>query len=471
MINLFLKNPKNNQKAAEFQKKYRVNVEETEKAIKTTRKKNVSQTKKSSSSMESNTWMNKHVDRLIRESMKFSHCDFKILDIMAMDADERIEKFKEHSNYQKSKLLFRASEEEDFATIISNGMKDLDVKSLGKWYGKGYYFTSFPVYAAEYYEIKHKKEKTIKISDSDCVVLIGALVNTGNIREIFKSHEGEEIPSDCDTNIRKIYKRHKDEEIPSDYDTNYVRVYGTGPTKYLPARVSAADKVEAGSFCICGSKLVFKNSKDCYQSGCCACNICNKKISLAENEKVYHCNRKYIKELQDHELGFDVCVKCFNQRKLEYYEKTSKFSSIEYQVYDEYCIAEETRILPRYLIKLRKVNKIFVWRNTTFDEYPNAPIYEQISRNNVVYASKDSISALKTIECKKRHTANIFVISNSVDGKYFIGEVIKQLKIPSKNVLIFTMRKNEAKQWADPLDVTVTSSSNEVKQFAEQNVF
>ena len=394
-------------------------------------------------------WMNTHIDRLyplIYDSIKSGHCDFKILDMMVVDVPERIKKFQEYDDFMDSKLLFHGTSTKHFASIINGGFIDRGSNSIGKWYGKGFYFTSYPAYALEYYAMKN--------GERDMITLIGSIVNTGNVRE--------------------IAEKHMNEDIDKPYDSNHIRVFGTGPGKYHPAPIGKDEKVKIGAFCICGDELkLYTNSEECYSNDTknnskVQCNACDR-ILEEKNDKVYHCKRNSL-NIDDHKNGYDLCFSCFDQRVAILSGKTTKFLSVADQVYDEYAVRDSSRIVPRYLVKLQKVDTLFVWRNTTFDKYPNAPIYEEIAKNNVVYVCKDSLSALKTIELKQRHCKKLFVISNAEDGQHFVGDlIIKDLNVASDRILIFTMSATWTKTWADPLGVQVTDSPRTVQEFVAKN--
>eukprot|EP01083_Nonionella_stella_P031231 85497_1 len=290
--------------------------------------------------------------------------------------------------------------------------------------------------------------------DSLCATLIGSLVNTGNVRE--------------------IYEYHRNEEIPQNYDCNHIRVFGTGWKKFSPAPIGKDDQIKLGELCVCGSMLTLTDANQCYHhtplnkevyQTSVQCNNCD--IQLYSNEKVWHCSRKWL-NLTEHETGYDLCSACFDLRTDALCGKNTKFTSINDRIYDEYAVRESSRIIPRYLIKLQRVKTVFVWRNTTFDQYDNAPIYEEIAKKNVVYVCKDTLTALKVIELKKKF-CDLYIISNSQDGPQFIGkQLVDTLGIEPSHILVFTASVSWANQWANPLNVEVTGSSSRVISFVSQ---
>eukprot|EP01084_Bolivina_argentea_P309686 535728_1 len=390
-----------------------------------------------------NKWMNNHIDKLyplIYDSLKFCHYDFKIIDCMVVDVPKRIEAFQQHKYFEKSKLLFHGTNTKHFASIINNGF--MDTGSIGKWYGKGFYFTSYPIYAIEYYCMKQGMSTS---NDNLCATLIASLVNVGNVKEIY---------ANCG-----------DIEIPEPYDSHHIRVFGTGWKRFKPAPIGKNDKINVAQICVCGNNFDKKYGNKCSIYGN-QCNNCDQDIY--SDEHFYHCKREYL-NIPDHDRGYDLCLNCFELRKDELCGTNTKFTSTNDRVYDEYAVRESSRIVPRYLIKLQKVKKVFVWRNTTFDQYPNEQIYAQIAQNNVVYVCKDTLSALKVIELKKKF-CDLYVISNSQDGKKFIGEcVINTLGIESNHILIFTGSVSWTKQWANIFNVEVTGSPSRVISFVQEN--
>lgn len=323
---------------------------------------------KKSNSQQISSWLSSQVSSLypmIYKQLRHCHYDFEIVDCMVVDVEQRINAFTKYADYKNAKLLFHGTATSVFAGIISNGFW-INKGSIGKWYGIGAYFTSFPVYAMEYYCMK----QGASTSDPNlCITLIGSLVNTGNARE--------------------IYEKHPDEPIASQYDCNHVRVYGTGSRRFGPVSQSQ-----------------------------------------------------------------------WNHRK------TSKE-----KMYDEWAIRESTRILPRYLIKLKKIEKVFIWRNTSFDQYPNAPIYEDITKQHVVYLCKDDESAIDLIKLKHGNIggASVYVISNSRNGKQFIVDrVIGECGIPKARILVFCgYVAGPKKEWADSAGVEVTGRPDRVKEFVK----
>eukprot|EP01084_Bolivina_argentea_P251018 420828_1 len=315
-------------------------------------------------------WMRSKVDNLyplMYKKLKYCEHDFQIIDAMVVDVPDRLNAFKKFKDYENSLLLYHGTKVNDFASIIEKGF--LYFKgSKGKFYGKGFYFSSFPEYSLAYAKMGAQS--------STVFTLIGSLVNVGKVDQ--------------------IYKKIGNKNIKKGYNSNYIRVFGTGGQKYLPAHIDENDKLVIGQACICGVDLVKCNSNTLASDV--VCNNCGK--TLPPNKEVYHCSRGSV-DLPDHANGYNLDEECFILRENVLIRKETKFAHTNDFIYDEYCVSDSDRILPRYLINFKKVEKVFVWRNTTYEKYPNAPIYKKISKQNVVYVCKDTLSALKVIEIKK----------------------------------------------------------------------
>merc|ERR1711879_76074 len=109
-----------------------------------------------------------------------------------------------------------------------------------------------------------------------------------------------------------------------------------------------------------------------------------------------------------------------------------------------------------------------VWRNTTFDDYPNQDIYDKIAKDNLVFLCKDSLTALRVISAKKN--SNLFVISNGRDAEFFVKkQLLEHLKIKEEKILVFTGSVDLVREQLKPKNILVTDSPDDVEKFVNDN--
>jgi hypothetical protein len=117
--------------------------------------------------------------------------------------------------------------------------------------------------------------------------------------------------------------------------------------------------------------------------------------------------------------------------------------------YDEYCFRDTARILPRYLIELKRVDKLVIWRDKAVFEGENEQIGHKLNEMCSIYCVRTTEDAMKLINIKRTYN-QVFVITNGGDdGNGFVGQV-RAVGVKSE-VLVFASRWGH-KDWARKLD-------------------
>eukprot|EP01083_Nonionella_stella_P000713 2024_1 len=123
--------------------------------------------------------------------------------ICMLDNDDAFAKFMQHSDVEKSKLLFHGTNLEALGSIYQTGLRH----GGGAVYGHGSYLTSSPLHSINYMMCY----KT-GVSATGAYTLIAAYVNCGNIKEIYDASYNQK-------------------QIAYGYDTHYIAKVASAPNK------------------------------------------------------------------------------------------------------------------------------------------------------------------------------------------------------------------------------------------------
>ena len=364
---------------------------------------------------------------LIHESMKFSHCDYVVTDVLALDSNNP-PFFQE--NLEDARLLFKGLSSSNFCQAMSqNPLSDL--RGATKPFGNGVYFTSFPACALQ--------KLSMLQHNSDDAILLASYVKVRKAKQI------EDLSF-------------QNREIDDGYDSHYVRT-----RNFIP--VSRNDEENLVESCSCGAPLQKCTFLRGSEPSCCV--SCTN--AFEHDAGFLQCPRGLDINHPDHmDKGFAICEDCHSKRNSGILSDSSHGNHYT-PLYDEWVVPNQAaNIQPRFLIKLKKIQKIFIWRNTTFEAYQNLPLYDILSKHNVIYLCKDNLTALQVLQVKDR--ANTFLILNGRDSEYFLKEkVLQEYRLPARHVLIYSaFLTAPTLTWVNN-QVKMTKSLPDVERFVSEN--
>jgi len=133
---------------------------------------------------------------------------------------------------------------------------------------------------------------------------------------------------------------------------------------------------------------------------------------------------------------------------------------------DEYVVKDETRVLPTYIIYLKRVDKTIIWRDPKVENNENHQVYtmlREIKGNFNLYIEPDGEEALKLITTKKKECTLYLITNGNDDAEKFVATVQKN-KIDK--ILVFCHDLKEHVKWASGFEgVYVTDRCDLVARF------
>lgn len=140
--------------------------------------------------------------------------------------------------------------------------------------------------------------------------------------------------------------------------------------------------------------------------------------------------------------------------------------------YDEYVVDDNSRILPFYIITLRRVSTAVIWRDPKISNQENTGILSLLKAEtdfNIYGASSDS-EVMELMKIKKSPKVDVLFITNGADGGNQIVDKVRKIEedIP---ILVFCMNVQAHKQWAKNYsNVEVTSETKRMIDWTTSNV-
>jgi hypothetical protein len=136
-------------------------------------------------------------------------------------------------------------------------------------------------------------------------------------------------------------------------------------------------------------------------------------------------------------------------------------------VYEEYVVADRTRALPRFAIRVKYTGRAFVWRDANISNAENSGLLAKVRGGIAIYACDTSEKAMDLIRLKCTHN-QVFVITNARhDAEGFLRSV--RAAGISTPALVFTSTTS-GRDWAQQIDnVSVTITHAGFVQFINSN--
>jgi len=135
-------------------------------------------------------------------------------------------------------------------------------------------------------------------------------------------------------------------------------------------------------------------------------------------------------------------------------------------IYDEYVVRESSQILPFYIIRLKRISTVFIWKDQAINNFENSQLLNHLKGTYAVYGTSDTPSTIKIIN-RKKSSNKVYLICNGRDSEPLVCEARKLI---STKILIFCENVVKHRQWASKYeDVQVTSATEDVLNFVVEN--
>jgi hypothetical protein len=135
--------------------------------------------------------------------------------------------------------------------------------------------------------------------------------------------------------------------------------------------------------------------------------------------------------------------------------------------YEEYVVADRTRALPKFAIRVKYTGRAFVWRDANIGNAENSRLLAKVRGGVAIYACDTSAKAMDLIRFKSTHN-QVFVVTN---GRHDAEGFLRSVRAAgiSTPALVFTSTTS-GKDWAQQIDnVSVTITHEGFVQFINSN--
>eukprot|EP01083_Nonionella_stella_P110300 322632_1 len=134
-------------------------------------------------------------------------------------------------------------------------------------------------------------------------------------------------------------------------------------------------------------------------------------------------------------------------------------------VMEEYAIKEPMRILPRFYITLKRLRKVFIWRDKNIANQFNGCVLKELRQSRAIYGVTTTQTAIDLIKKKQRRN-KVYVITNGAhDGEGFVRKVRNSLKFNS-DILVFCNAVDWHSKWANKFQkIQVKSGRKHIMAF------
>jgi len=136
-------------------------------------------------------------------------------------------------------------------------------------------------------------------------------------------------------------------------------------------------------------------------------------------------------------------------------------------IFDEYVVRKGTQMLPFYIIRLKRINTVFIWKDPTIEDDPhNSSLLMMLSEFYTIYGAPDTTSTIKLIKLKSKYN-KVYLICNGRDSENL---VIEARKILSTTILIYCENVAYHESWAKKYSpIAVTNNHDDVIKYVDSN--